>query len=345
MSHQLNTTFKWAKTEGTELLTKFSQTLNAKSHDKRKSFFCARVSDSKWLVMNKHHLHDGDEDKECCIYMKPPHFVNVYCVQIDESKQHCKCTCAHKRRTGRPCVHVISVCDAVNHEMYHPRYYKVYNSSDMYQDDKIHRALQSIRDEHEKYPEFVKIHAFIDELMNPLLKSRNGTTEENAEVMKSAFASIDSGTVFLQSDLMSLKDRSSASTNASFHEDELENLDGNISFDMSESSGSFSQDSVNHKKGNGKHDASHDRKNYSYVNAIVKECSKFCEGRPLLWDLMNAKIEEMHSAIIREYKILNDSKKRTQCDDEQNSNTLVSSNLPIEKCPGRKRYKSYHEKF
>ena len=124
-----------------------------------------------------------------------------------------------------------------------------------------------------------------------------------------------------------------------------ENLDGNISFDMSESSGSFSQDSVNHKKGNGKHDASHDRKNYSYVNAIVKECSKFCEGRPLLWDLMNEKIEEMHSAIIREYKILNDSKKRTQCDDEQNSNTLVSSNLPIEKCPGRKRYKSYHQKF
>ena len=84
-----------------------------------------------------------------------------------------------------------------------------------------------------------------------------------------------------------------------------------------------------------------DQKNYSTLQSTFKDCTKICEGRPALWNILKEHMQRAHVELISAYKN-DENNDKDSC--INGTTRLVSSNLPIEKCAKRSRYKSAWEK-
>ena len=66
-------------------------------------------------------------------------YVNVHVVTVNKYSMMAKCTCGHKEKTGRPCLHLLLIVDNFYPEMFNVRWSKVYNSD-------LYNKSQSIND-------------------------------------------------------------------------------------------------------------------------------------------------------------------------------------------------------
>lgn len=336
MSKQINTTMTWTKSETKHYLTKYAEGLSVAKYDERINFLCAKINSSEWIVMNKHHLNEMTTPQRTTNFVVP-NIVRIYTVQIDAKKQLGKCSCSYKRRTGRPCVHVVAVCDNIHEVMFHPRYYKVYNCQMTFENEKIQNALIHLRDIEESYPDFVKITSNMHQLSDSNINFRNGCNDELKNVMIEGMKMQQNGQIFQKDDLDSLIMEHDG--NGVQREHKMNDVcDTDVSTKELASHTKHFTEEIHERIPN---NIQNDQKNYSTLQSTFKDCTKICEGRPALWNILKEHMQRAHVELISAYK---NDKNNVEDSCINRTSRLVSSNLPIEKCPKRPRYKSAWEK-
>ena len=97
-----------------------------------------RISDYVFGAVNK--LYFMGRDKLKNERMKEvTKYVNVHVITVNKDSMMAKCTCGHKEKTGRPCLHLLLIVDNFYPEMFNVRWSKVYNSD-------LYNKSQSIND-------------------------------------------------------------------------------------------------------------------------------------------------------------------------------------------------------
>ena len=337
MSKQINTTMTWTKLETKHYLTKYAEGVSVAKYDERMNFLCAKVNSSKWIVMNKHHLNEITPQHPTNFPI--PNIVRIYTVEVDAKKQVSKCSCSYKRRTGRPCVHVVSVCDNIHEEMFHPRYYKVYNCEMTFQNEKIQNALVHLRDTEENYPDYVKITSNMQQLLNCNVKFRNGCNEQLKNVMMEGMKMQENGQIVQKHDLNSCLIEHNGIQNREHDGIVMESRIDHIC-DTDASQQGLRPHITDFREQRHQNNIQNDQKKYATVQSTFKDCTKICEGRPALWNIFEEHMQRAHVELVSAYK---DGERNDEDSCMITSSQLVSSNFPIERCPKRKRYKSAWE--
>ena len=79
---------------------------------------------------------------------KYPMYINVHVVSVDPVKQTIECSCKKKVSHGYPCVHIYTVAGKGNSKMFHPRWFKHYNSHLFEENVEIKNNLTKIKEWH-----------------------------------------------------------------------------------------------------------------------------------------------------------------------------------------------------
>ena len=143
--------------------------------DRRTNYYCAQAEKDEWYVMSKFYFSNDCATNE---------YTNVHCVEINREECTCLCSCPYKRRSGCPCVHVMAVMNCFHHEMFHPRFYKVYNSSLSMKVNDVRDSLNLAHEKCKRRPDVVTIESSINEFLQESVIRRNGCNDLILSVMK-----------------------------------------------------------------------------------------------------------------------------------------------------------------
>ncbi len=319
---------KWSTSESKYYLTDHAEGICLQLFDRRTNYYCAEFEKHKWYVMSKFYLTE-----DC----SPTEYVNVHCVQINDNDRMCLCSCRYKRRTGRPCVHVIAVMDCFHHEMVHPRFYKVYNSNFTMKTKDLKESLLEARLKCESDPDVISIETSINEVLHQSVAMRNGCTDEHLLVMEKIWKRNEKGIITTKNDVMEMME-SHFDKNDSFFESFQHDSEHTGSVAHSENATTAKThrfENVVTRKA-----VAVDRMNYSECQSMFNECAKLCEGDTDCWMTLRSALTEANNQLKRT-RIHKDPKLRKN--DGNNTSRMVSSNLECEQCPKRKRYKASYE--
>jgi len=146
-ARQLNTAVQESSVPNHGYLSNYSlvsaEYMSKRSH----KYYGVRRSHHSYLVMHMNALTDNENTEliDCIL----PKYSNVFEVTVQKCGTTCKCTCGAKARNGMPCIHMCVVMGQISAQMFHPRWFKVYNSH-LYDTDKdIRQSLQDLRSWHE----------------------------------------------------------------------------------------------------------------------------------------------------------------------------------------------------
>ena len=178
-ARQLNTVAKESSVATHGFLTNFSL-VSAEYMSKRKhKYYAARRSASSFLVMHVNAMSTSYNSALCEFII--PKYSNVFEVTVQEGGKTCKCTCGAKARNGMPCIHMYVVMGEISAQMFHPRWYKSYNSHLYDTDERIRTSLQDLRCWHEENPQLCKIEGIWLDSEFTEIEYMNGA---NAEILK-----------------------------------------------------------------------------------------------------------------------------------------------------------------
>ena len=134
------------------VLTTHCQKIARDVYDHRKDYIWARTSANKYLVAHKKTFESNDSKVPLIkISFQLPKYSNVYIVDVEKDGKFMKCSCQHFHRLGIPCAHVCSILNVLHPQMFHPRYYVIYNSWLYNSTKKIKSMCNSMLEEFSKH--------------------------------------------------------------------------------------------------------------------------------------------------------------------------------------------------
>lgn len=286
-------------------------------------------------------MQTSDLNETDCNYIIPK-YVNVYNVECSADYTECWCdpSCNKISRTGIPCVHVLRVFNICNPQMFHPRYYKIYNDDVSNVDIDIKLALDEMITWKRSNPRKCCIEGLLlDKTQDYDIEKKNH--QEIVTVVAAVQMDIDNK-VLLKGE--TIPDEYISKAEDILNDTCQTNIEEAIDFDCSGNDSNFSCNDQSLIESEEPHLQKNEMANntYSYAKLMEfwdvyrKEMDKVLRGDPLSWGIV---VSEWRETLARQTQRLNDT-----CQKKDSSlHRLVSSNGPIERSPNGKRYKSYYE--
>ena len=337
----MNSIPTWSLSNTRYHLTTYAEGLTVADMDRICNYYCCSTSDTEYLVCHKNSFN-----------LVPPSTLESYtipaysyCHRISVNKEQKKisCSCDMRISNGRPCVHILKVLNnRIHGSMFHPRYLKIINHQLYDTSVDVQDLYHQIVLEYKKDPKAVSLGAVWDDL-SLCNTNLNGLSEGTALDEKIRMINLrqwnEEGKPF---DKHSITTLPFAAVNT--FEEPNPDIGMYVDFEMSVNENLVEENNASrHVVGV---DASQNveipehRSWFNKMSAELTDISKLCESRPAsmivvlqqLRDIKNTLTKLVHLELV-EAGIVND----------ESEATIVSSNLPMELNPQKKRYKASYE--
>ena len=339
-------------------LTPFAEQKSQKIHDRRNDYHVICYSKTDWLVMHKNgrkSLRPNNEQSNVpydnCFSI--PAFTNVYKVSLCIKKNRMKCSCCTVIRIGMPCQHIYAVLPVRVPDMFHVRWYTLYNSLILEISDNMKKALDMMKSEH--FSNFDSI--YVGSVMSTLEVWNNDIhLSMNAEIANEmVYAHVNhlhEAIVLKSTNVVDIPD------GISIVDDHREFIllychitaqayDASETTNSSDICEAISDDSnpshiVSKKKERSRLSTIEDDKvRYYHLMNKAQSLAKIGEGRPDLYDELLNKLDNLNLEFTK--RAIKSNKKLQLQHDTQANSTIVSSNASIGCTPARGRYKGSDE--
>ena len=341
------------------VLTPFAEEKAKDIFDRRNDYLTLRYSENEWLVMHKNGMNQLKSNKDISkvsfenCFCKPA-FTNVYKVSLSLLNKRMKCSCCTVTRIGMPCQHIYAVVNQREPEMFHVRWYSIYNSLKIDLTKDMKEILDTLHSEH--YYKFLDS-IFVGSVLNELIPYSGLIIKmpiDTVAYMVNTYVSHLHGTAVKRNDPMKTEHiRHSLLTEHPEFQELYSSINHGMSIEVQESldknlhlvdSQESNPDHIVSRKKERTNASTIDLDKIRYYKLMerFRQLAKIGEGRPEIFDEILSKIDELHvefthKAIDSSYILTNE-----QANTQQRK--LVSSNASTDCTPNRGRYKGFHEK-
>ena len=308
--------------------------------DRIDKYFCCHTKDLNFLVchVDSFKLDTPNSPDTFTI----PRYSYCHKVTIDKYKKTALCSCNERLSHGRPCVHILKVLNNKIHgSMFHPRYLKIINHKLYDTSPEIQDIYHKMVKDYRSHPNSVPLGNVWNDLK---MCDRNvdglseGTTLQEKERMLHLRKWNEDKISFDRHSLQDLP--------FSADESELEpdpDIGMYVDFEMSindcDDDDTESVIKPNQQSTENGETIDH-RTWYNQMLAEVHDISKLCESRPTskgdilqkLRDIKNNLTTTVHNELVQAGIM-----------DDESEAQIVSSNMPMELSPARKRYRASYE--
>jgi hypothetical protein len=125
-SVQVDKTPLWSSSITKHYLTTFAEGIAIHDYDWcREKVIYVQIDEYTWYAADRDYMSTCLSKK----LLKRPEYSNVFMVKLNQQTlQHLSCSCHHYISHGMPCVHILPICDGIKHDMFHVRWFKAFNS-------------------------------------------------------------------------------------------------------------------------------------------------------------------------------------------------------------------------
>ena len=299
-------------------LTHYAHKKAEHMYRKSQTFKSVRYSERCWLCIHSNAFASDDDQPLASIIM--PRYSEVFEVNVSEDWFTCKCSCSNKTRNGTPCEHIINVSGVVSAKMFHPRWFKAYNSHLYDTNDAIKKPLQDLRLRHRRNPNACDIRGTLERTEFTAMEFKNGADNNLWKFMLALHTMHKSEVCLLRGSPIPSQYMGCDTTF----------IDCDFEFD-NDAEDSFMESVAKQKK------LPHENNVlYNTLLSYTKDISKSCENNSILSEYAKKQMGQlagMISLMKQEEQGLNTSE----------GSTLVSSQPAIDTNTCAKRFKSFHE--
>lgn len=339
-------------------ITPFAEEKSKEIFKRKDDYYVLRYSQTDWLVMHKNGrkipLSNKDQSKvsfEDCF--NKPSFTNVYKVTLCNLTKRMKCSCCTVIRIGMPCQHIYAVIQERTPDMFHVRWYIIYNSLKVDVSDEVKQVLENLRTEHYKCFNSVYIGTVFEKLPIYIGLSLCMSGQTASDMLSVYICHLHGKAVRKSNRQMALDFDFSFSSHhrefeqlndyilSVFYDSEDQNKEHMILPAISdESHADHIVSRANERTKSSTLES--DMVRYHKLMDRFRHLAKIGEGRPDLYEEMLLKLDEL-TIDFTQKAIANDGFLQKEQDDSK-QRRLVSSNASTECVPNRGRYKGSHER-